>query len=47
MREKVDETICEICNWIQEELKKDCHSQDNNCVANMVTALAALISARA
>lgn len=40
---KVDETIEDICDWIQKELDNDVH---NDMVANMVRALAELVSAR-
>ena len=40
---KVDETIEDICDWIQKELDNDVN---NYMVANMVRALAELVSAR-
>lgn len=40
---KVDETIEDICDWIQKELDNDVN---NDMVANMVRALAELVSAR-
>ena len=40
---RVDETIEDICDWIQKELDNDVN---NDMVANMVRALAELVSAR-
>ena len=40
---KVDETLEDICDWIQKELDNDVN---NDMVANMVRALAELVSAR-
>lgn len=46
IRDKVDETIVEICNWIQKDLKNDSHLGDKSYSAEMVKALAELVSAR-
>ena len=40
---KVDETIEDICDWIKKELDNDVNK---DMVANMVRALAELVSAR-
>lgn len=45
--QKVDETIDEICDWIQKDLKNEGCVEDKYTTAEMVAALAALVSARA
>lgn len=47
IRDKVDETIVEICDWIQKDLKNEGYVEDKCTTAEKVEALAALVSARA
>lgn len=46
MDSKVDKTIDSICNWIQEELKRE-NESDIPKIAELTKALADLITARA
>lgn len=46
MTEKLDQTIERMCEWIQKELDKADHTEDN-IIPEMTIALAQLVSARA
>lgn len=46
MEKKIDETIEDICSWINDRLNDSMMVEDAYATANMVTALADLVSTR-
>jgi hypothetical protein len=47
MEKKIDETIENICSWIDSNLEKVSIMDNSQIMTNMVIALADLVSARA
>lgn len=47
MDEKIEETIKNICDWIDEQLQLTSSTEDSNILPLTISALADLVNARA